>query len=111
MGSIAAPGMQQPVQYSTKTTTATTVKPSGVAYYVRVCALKDPSSFDAKKLEGVKGRIEKWPIGSTTSLAIMLTGFSNLEDAIESNEKLHARGFPDSYILKEEKGKMTKFKY
>lgn len=100
----------QPVQYSTPAT-AKKAAPAGVRYYVRVCALSDPSNFDAQKLSGIEGTIEKWPIGSTKMVAIMLAGYPDLESAINANEKLHARGFPDAYIMREENGQMAKYKY
>lgn len=99
-----------PVTYSAPgTTTAGTV--SNAKYYIRVCALSDTQNFDARKLDASGGVIEKWPIGDTQMTAIMLTGIPSLEQTMVTTDKLRAAGFQDAYIIKDENGKMTKFRY
>ncbi len=99
-----------PVTYSTPGTT-TAVPASNAKYYIRVCAMNDTQNFDPKKLDASGAVIEKWPIGDTNMTAIMLTGFPNVEKAITTTDKLRVSGFQDAYIIKDENGKMTKFRY
>lgn len=98
-----------PVTYSTPGVSATPV--SNAKYYIRVCALHDKENFDARKLDGSGAVIEKWPIGDTNMTAIMLTGFPTVEQAMAATDKLRSTGFQDAYIIKDENGKMTKFRY
>lgn len=101
-----------PVTYSTPGTTTTSAVPaSNAKYYIRVCAMSDTHNFDARKLDGSGAVIEKWPIGDTNMTAIMLTGFPTVEQAMTTTDKLRASGFQDAYIIKDENGKMTKFRY
>ncbi|MBK6931113.1 MAG: PD40 domain-containing protein [Saprospirales bacterium] len=99
-----------PSQYST-TSGVAPVQAAGLRYYIRVCALDDAYNFDAKKVDGSGGVIEKWPIGDTQRIAIMLTGLTSLEHAMTATDRLRARGFADAYIIKDENGKMSKYRY
>ncbi|MCC6412413.1 MAG: SPOR domain-containing protein [Saprospiraceae bacterium] len=85
--------------------------PSPTKYYIRICALSDPSNFDQSKLGDVKGNLEKWTIGETGMTAIMLTGFTDEKTAMENNEKIKGKGFPDAYVIKEENGKLNRLRY
>lgn len=101
-----------PVTYSTPgATTMSAVPASNAKYYIRVCAMSDTQNFDARKLDGSGAVIEKWPIGDTKMTAIMLTGFPTVEQAMTTTDKLRASGFQDAYIIRDEHGKMTKFRY
>lgn len=107
-----------PATYSTQsqnnTTALRTSTPppanDGAKYYVRLCALADPNRFDANKLEGagVNGTIEKWPVGNTGLTAIVLAGYTNLDAANRDKDKARSSGFPEAYVMKELKGKITK---
>jgi tetratricopeptide (TPR) repeat protein/cell division septation protein DedD len=101
-----------PVQYATSTAipTATPVT-TNTKYYIRVCALEDPYNFDAKRIEGAGGVIEKWPVGDTKMTAVMLTGFPNIDQAISATNKLRTKGFADAYIIQDENGRMSKYRY
>ena len=117
---LAAPGSTTPKGNLTAAP-ATYSVPSGVAptstttdnakYYVRVCAMDDPYNFDPRKIDGTGGIIEKWPIGSTTKTAIMLTGFPSVGQAMLATDKLRTTGFRDAYIIKDENGRMSKYRY
>ncbi len=108
-----------PSQYSApatySTTTAVQPKPltasANTKYYIRVCALEDTYNFDPKKLDGSGGVIEKWPIGDTKMTAIMLTGLPSVEQAMVTTDKLRSKGFLDAYIIKDENGRMSKYRY
>ncbi|MBL7775878.1 MAG: carboxypeptidase regulatory-like domain-containing protein, partial [Saprospiraceae bacterium] len=101
-----------PAQYSSATTVAPVVAGADNAkYYVRVCALDDPYNFDIRKVDGTGGIVEKWPIGSTNKTAIMLTGFPSVGQAMLATDKLRSSGFQDAYIIKDENGRMSKYRY
>lgn len=87
-----------------------TVNPNdGSKYYVRLCALSDPSSFEAKKLEGtgVNGKVEKWPVG-TGLTAVVLAGYTTYEAANADKDKVKAKGFPEAFVVRELNGTITK---
>lgn len=106
----AAPAATTPATYSTTGPTATPVA-SGAKFYVRVCAVENPANFDAKKVEGAGGLLEKWPIGDTKMTAVMLTGFTTPEQAINATDQMRARGFVDAYIIQDENGRMSRYRY
>lgn len=85
--------------------------PSPTKYYIRICALSDPANFDQSKISDIKGSLEKWTIGETGMTAIMLSGFTDEKTAVENNEKLKGKGFPDAYVIKEENGKLNRLRY
>ncbi|MBL7798398.1 MAG: SPOR domain-containing protein [Saprospiraceae bacterium] len=110
--SVFTPISTTPVQYSTTGGATPTPAPAATAkFHVRICALDEPYSFDQKKVEGLGGAIERWPIGDTQKIAIMLTGFTTPDQAIYATDKIRARGFPDAYIIAEENGRMSKYRY
>lgn len=102
-----------PITYSTPgaSSTSLALPASNAKYYIRVCAMNDTQNFDPKKLDASGAVIEKWPIGDTNMTAIMLTGFPSVEKAMTTTDKLRGSGFQDAYIIKDENGRMTKFKY
>ncbi|MBK9337711.1 MAG: carboxypeptidase regulatory-like domain-containing protein [Lewinellaceae bacterium] len=102
-----------PAQYSTTSSAIPTATPvaTNAKYYIRVCALEDTSNFDAKKIDGTGGVIEKWPVGDTKMTAVMLTGFSSVEQAITATDKLRAKGFADAYIIQDENGRMSRYRH
>jgi len=101
-----------PAQYSTSTGATPTPSATATAkFYVRVCSLDEPYSFDQKKVEGLGGTIERWPIGDTNKMAIMLAGFTTPDQAITATDRLRSRGYPDAYIIAEENGRMSKYRY
>lgn len=114
----AANASSAPATYSTRTPSnitpikSVTTSETDAKYYVRVCAMKDASKFDATQLEaaGVDGRVEKWPVGNSGITAIMLAGYSNLDAAARDKERLRFSGFPDAYIVKELKGEVSRVK-
>lgn len=105
----AAATSTTPIVYSA---TTSTTKDDGAKYYVRVCALKNAGGFDASQLEaaGVDGKVEKWPVGDSGLMAIMLAGYNTQEAAVRDKEKLRFSGFPDAYVVKELKGEVTRVK-
>ena len=110
--SVFTPMSATPAQYSTAPGTSPTPSTTGTArFYVRVCALDEPYSFDNKKVDGLGGAIERWPIGDTKKVAIMLAGFTTPDQAITATDRLRAKGFPDAYIIAEENGRMSKYRY
>ncbi len=95
-----------PVLYSAPTS-STPVR----EYYVRLCAVENPDRFDARQVEGLGGRLEKWPLPDGKTTAIMLTGLSGLEEAKRITDQLREKAFPDAYIIQNEQGKMSRFRY
>jgi cell division septation protein DedD len=96
-------------------TQITPVKPvvhanDGSKYYVRLCALKDPNSFDATKLEGagVNGKVEKWPVGTTGLTAVVLAGYTTFDAANADKDKVKTSGFPEAFVVRELNGTITK---
>ena len=79
---------------------------------MRLCALSDPSRFDADKLEGagVSGTVEKWPVGNSGMTAIVLAGYADYESANQDKEKVKTQGFPEAFVVRELKGTVTKMK-
>lgn len=100
-----------PITYSTPGASTSAIPASNAKYYIRVCAMNDTQNFDPKKLDASGAVIEKWPIGDTNMTAIMLTGFPTVEKAMTATDKLRGSGFQDAYIIKDENGRMTKFRY
>ncbi len=98
-----------PSTYSTPSTAAP-VSPAK-EYYIRLSAMENPDNFNARQVEGVGGRIEKWPLPDGKMTAIMLTGFTNLEEAKRATDRLRAGAFPDAYIIQNEQGKMSRYRY
>jgi cell division septation protein DedD len=99
----------------TKDGPVTPVKPvahanDGSKYYVRLCALSNPNSFDANKLEGagVSGTVEKWPVGNKGMTAIVLAGYTSFEAANQDKDKVRSSGFPEAFVVRELKGTITK---
>lgn len=84
----------------------------GSKYYIRLCAISDPSRFDANQLEGagVNGTIEKWPVGSSGLTAIVLAGYTNFEAANSDKQKVKTQGFPDAFVARELNGVVTRMK-
>jgi len=110
--SVFTPISATPAQYSTPGGATPTPASAGTAkFHVRICALDEPYSFDQKKVEGLGGAIERWPIGDTKKIAVMLSGFTTPDQAISATDKIRARGFPDAYIIAEESGRMSKYRY
>lgn len=111
---IAPATSAAPAQYTTKQAkTQVQVKANdGSKYYVRLCALSDPSRFDADKLEGagVSGTVEKWPVGNSGMTAIVLAGYADYESANQDKEKVKTQGFPEAFVVRELKGTVTKMK-
>ncbi|MCW5921546.1 MAG: carboxypeptidase regulatory-like domain-containing protein [Saprospiraceae bacterium] len=108
----AAPGATTNVAPVQHTTASKPKANDGSKYYVRLCALSDPSKFDAKKLEGsgVNGSVEKWPVGNSGLTAIVLAGYSNLEAAERDKDKVRTNGFPEAYVVRELNGTVTRIK-
>lgn len=106
----SAPSLAVPVPANT-TPAANPTASSNAKYYIRVCAMEDTQNFDPKKLDGSGAVIEKWPIGDTKMTAVMLTGFPTVEQAMTTTDKLRTKGFTDAYIIKDENGRMSKFRY
>jgi hypothetical protein len=97
------------------TTQVTQAKPTvdandGSKYYVRLCALSNPSRLDANKLEGagVNGKVEKWPIGNSGLTAVVLAGYTTFDAANADKEKVKANGFPEAFVVRELNGTITK---
>ncbi|MFN4080307.1 MAG: carboxypeptidase regulatory-like domain-containing protein [Saprospiraceae bacterium] len=84
---------------------------SGVGYEIRVCAMSDPRMFDANKIKGAKGKIEKRDIPNTTMSAVLLTGYASPEAAIQDTEYVRRNGFPDAYIMRVENGERKIYRY
>ena len=84
-----------------------------VKFYVRVCAITDADApVDESDFKGLGySSIEKWEIDKSDLVALMLAGYTEVESAILANEKLHERGYKDSYIVKEDSGKLVRIKY
>ncbi len=112
-GAISPKGTSAaPAQYSTiSTVTPIPAGTENAKYYVRVCSLDDPYNFDARKVDGTGGVIERWPIGDTNKTAVMLTGFISVGQAMVATDKLRGNGFKDAYIIKDENGRMSKYRY
>lgn len=101
-----------PVTYSTTSVAAPATTPvSKAKYYIRVCALTDTQNFDVRKLDGSGAIVEKWPIGDTKMTAIMLTGLPSVEQAMSVTNRLRSSGFQDAYIIQDENGRMSKYRY
>jgi len=100
-----------PAQYSTPTSVAPTLTTESSKYYVRVCAVDDPYNFNAQQVNAVGGVLEKWPIGTTNKTAIMLTGFPSVGQAMVATDKLRMNGYQDAYIIQDQNGRMSKYRY
>lgn len=100
-----------PATYSTLTQPVVPAPVAGTQYVVRVCALSDLNNFEPKRLEGVGGKVEKWPVPNTNVTAIMLTGYADVESALTALYRLRERDFVDAYVLKQENGVTTKLRY
>lgn len=107
----AAPAASTPVQYSTTGSPTATPVASGAKYHVRVCAVENPANFDAKRIEGTGGLLEKWPLNDAKMTAVMLTGFATPDQAIRATDQLRARGFADAYIIQDDNGRMSRYRY
>ncbi|MBL7825262.1 MAG: carboxypeptidase regulatory-like domain-containing protein [Saprospiraceae bacterium] len=93
----------RPQTYSTEETTEVE-KP----YYIRLAALSNPDRFDGSKLEDL-GTIEKRAAPFSTGMTIVLLGnYVSLEAAEEVLAKVVKRGYKEAYVMKDEKGKMTR---
>ncbi len=101
--------------YSTSSVTAPAVSvsapPATKEYYVRVSAMENAGNFNTRQVEGLGGRLEKWPLPDGKMTAIMLTGFTDLEEAKRVTDRLRAGAFPDAYIIQNEQGKMSRYRY
>jgi cell division septation protein DedD len=73
--------------------------------------MENADNFNAKQVEGVGGRLEKWPLPDGKTTAVMLTGFADLEAAKRATDRLRAGAFPDAYIIQNEQGKMSRYRY
>ncbi len=102
-----------PVVHSAPSVVSVPTSPATLAkeYYVRVCAMENADNFNARQVEGAGGRLEKWPLPDGKMTAIMLTGFTDLEAAKRATDRLRAGAFPDAYIIQNEQGKMSRFRY
>ncbi len=100
----------KPTEYSTQTTakpqTATpeTTKP----FYIRVAALSNPEKFDGRQFRDL-GPVERRPQANGTVL-VLLGGYASADEANAVQDLLVDRGYTDTYVVKEEKGKLNKVK-
>lgn len=85
--------------------------PTATEYYIRLLATEKPENFNARQIESVGGRLEKWPLPDGKTTAIMLTGFTRLDDAKRAVDRLRAGAFPEAYIIQNEQGKMRRYRY
>ncbi len=109
MGVSAAP--IAPTAYSTPSATPLTKSKGGKEYYIRLSAVENPNNFNPRQVEGLGGQLEKWPLPDGKMTAIMLTGFTDLEEAKRATDRLRAGAFPDAYIIQNEEGKMSRYRY
>ncbi|MDW8228855.1 MAG: carboxypeptidase regulatory-like domain-containing protein [Saprospiraceae bacterium] len=100
-----------PNTYSAPSTTTPSAAAPLKEYYIRLSAMENPDNFNPRQVEGVGGRLEKWPLPDGKMTAIMLTGFTDLEEAKRATDRLRAGAFPDAYIIQNEQGKMSRNRY
>jgi hypothetical protein len=108
---VAQPAGVAPSVYAVPPPASPTATAPAREYYVRVCAMENADNFNAKQVEGVGGRLEKWPLPDGKTTAVMLTGFADLEAAKRATDRLRAGAFPDAYIIQNEQGKMSRYRY
>lgn len=77
-------------------------------YYVRIATLSRPDQFDAAPLEGL-GTIEKRKSPNAPDMTIILLGtYPDQSTAAQMAAKLVSMGYPEAYVVKDEKGKLVR---
>jgi SPOR domain len=100
----------KPTEHSTKTaakpqpTSTEAAKP----FYIRVAALSNPEKFDGRQFRDL-GPVERRPQANGTVL-VLLGGYASADEANAVQDLLVDRGYADTYVVKEEKGKLNKVK-
>jgi hypothetical protein len=109
--SAAAPATTAPAQYAAPTSVVPIQAAETAKYYVRVCAVDNPNNFNQQQIAAAGGILEKWPIGTTNKTAIMLTGFQGVGQAMAATDQLRMNGYRDAYIIQDQHGRMSKYRY
>ncbi|MEZ4940483.1 MAG: hypothetical protein R3D58_06430 [Saprospiraceae bacterium] len=109
--SAAAPATTAPAQYAAPTSVVPIQAAETAKYYVRVCAVDNPNNFNQQQIAAAGGILEKWPIGTTNKTAIMLTGFQGVGQAMAATDQLRMNGYRDAYIIQDQNGRMSKYRY
>jgi tetratricopeptide (TPR) repeat protein/cell division septation protein DedD len=95
-----------PIEHSRGKNGSSKAQPAGI-YFVRLASLSNPNAFDPRRVENLDGTLEKRPTESG-SVVLLLSGFADKDAAISAQAKAAENGFPESYVVKESKGKLVR---
>lgn len=93
-----------PAQYSTRKSTGKVPQP----YFIRLMATSTPSKFDQSQVDDL-GDVQKRK-GENGMTLILVGGYPDVETATEIQNVLRDRGFKECYLVKDEKGKLTRIR-
>lgn len=101
--------LTEPASNSSKTPATYSTQSSNVAtgpYFVKIAVLSIPERFDETPLNDL-GKIEKRK-GDKGLTTILLGGFPSIESATKAQNRVIGRGYEDTYVVKDVKGKLVR---
>lgn len=93
-------GAEKPVAHSImKSTPSEKAASVSSIYKVRIATYDDADYFDPTSVSGVNGQVERQKIGKKT--IILLSGYKDLEEAINAKRVVRDMGYPDAHVVKD----------
>ncbi|MEL6867275.1 MAG: carboxypeptidase regulatory-like domain-containing protein [Bacteroidota bacterium] len=78
---------------------------NSVAYKVRLASYRNPDFFNQQLVNGI-GQVERIKRGTFT--VMLLSGYTNLQEAIDASEEAVKSGFADAHVVLDDNGRLVK---